>query len=232
MLLFELIKLLLHDPLEFVLVFGLLSIPLLITITIHEWSHGFVAYKFGDNTPKDAGRLSLNPFTHLDPMGVLMLFIVGIGWAKPVPINYNNIQSRWKFLLVAFAGPFSNFVMAVLFSVIFYLLITTNTGINENIIAPIIILLGIIVRVNLMLGIFNLIPVPPLDGANILRSLLPDNLSEAYFRIAPYGYFILLLFLFTGGINYISHLADFVQAYLLKFISHVFSPFLKTNFKV
>ena len=110
MLLYQLIKLLFQNPLIFLIFFIVLTIPLLISITIHEWAHGFVAYKFGDPTPKEQGRLSLNPFRHLDPIGTLMLFVVGIGWAKPVEINPNNIRDRHKLMLVAFAGPLSNFV--------------------------------------------------------------------------------------------------------------------------
>jgi len=244
MLLFKLIQLLFENPLYFLIFFIALTAPLLISITVHEWAHGFVAYKFGDNTPKEQGRLSLNPFRHLDPMGTLMLFVIGLGWAKPVEINPNNIieektketgvfslKDRYKLMLVAFAGPLSNFIMAILFSFIVYLIITISNlkGLNPetNITALFIMLLEIIVRINLALGIFNLIPLPPLDGANIVRNLLPESLSDAYFRLSPYGIPILLVLIFTGSIKYIFNLADFVQIKLLEWITVIFDPVLK-----
>jgi Zn-dependent protease len=234
MLLFKLIQLLFQNPLVFLIFFIVLTIPLLISITIHEWAHGFVAYKFGDPTPKEQGRLSLNPFRHLDPLGTLMLFIVGIGWAKPVEINPYNIKGRYKLMLVAFAGPFSNFVMAVFFSFVVYLIISISNlkGLNPetSILALFVGLLEIIVRINLVLGLFNLIPLPPLDGANIVRNLLPEDLSEAYFRLAPYGFPILLVLIFTGGIDHIFKLAEFVQIYLLKGVALVFDPIFKMFF--
>ena len=231
MLLFKLIQLLFENPLHFLIFFMVLTIPLLISITIHEWAHGFVAYKFGDNTPKEQGRLSLNPFKHLDPVGTLMLFIVGIGWAKPVEINPNNINGRFKLMLVAFAGPFSNFMLAILFSFIIYLIITMSNlkGLNleTNISALFVMLLGIIVRINIVLGVFNLIPLPPLDGSNIVRNLLPEDLAESYFRLAPYGFPILLVLIFTGMIDHIFKLADFIEIYLLKIIALLFDPVIK-----
>jgi len=231
MLLFDLIKLLFQNPLYFLIAVFVLIVPLLISITIHEWAHGFVAYKFGDNTPKEQGRLSLNPLRHLDPVGTLMLFIIRIGWAKPVQINPNNINSRYKLMLVAFAGPFSNFVMAALFSFIIYLVITIShlKGLNPetNTVSLFLGFLVIIVRINLVLGIFNLIPLPPLDGANIIRNLLPENLSEVYFRLAPYGMPILMVLIFTGGIKYIFNIADFLEIHLLKWVFIIFDSVFK-----
>jgi len=244
MLLFKLIKLLFENPLYFLIFFTVLTVPLLISITVHEWAHGFVAYKFGDNTPKEQGRLSLNPFRHLDPMGTLMLFIIGIGWAKPVEINPINIieektretgifsvKDRYRLMLVAFAGPLSNFIMAILFSFVIYLIVTISKlkGLNPetNITALFVMLLEIIVRINLVLGMFNLIPIPPLDGANIVRNFLPEDLSDAYFRLAPYGMPILLVLIFTGGIKYLFNLADFVQIQLLNWIAFIFDPIFK-----
>lgn len=236
MLLFKLIQLLFENPVYFLIFFIILTFPILISITIHEWAHGFAAYKFGDPTPKEQGRLSLNPFAHLDPVGTLMLFIVGIGWAKPVEINPFNIKSRFKLTLVAIAGPLSNYLMAVFFSFVVYLIITISDlkGLNPgaNVLALFVVLLELIVRINLVLGTFNLIPIPPLDGANIVRNILPENLAEAYFRLAPYGLPILLILIFTGGINYIFSLAEFFQIHLLEWMAIAFDPVMKIVFKV
>ena len=216
MLLLKLIELLLTDPTQFALALIILVVPLLVSITVHEWAHGMTAYLFGDPTPKLQGRLSFNPFAHLDPAGTLMLFIVGIGWAKPVEINPNNIHGRHKLMLVALAGPLSNFIMAIIFIFALYFLITTF---GQGELAPMSIfvatLLGFIIRINLALGMFNLIPLPPLDGANIIAPLLPDSIARAWWRLAPYSIPILLLLMFTGGISYIFTFADWLSKFLL-----------------
>src|SRR3989339_2101986 len=114
MLLYYLIQLLIKNPIAFFIALLVLIFPLLISITVHEWAHGMAAYKFGDPTPKNQGRLTLNPFAHLDLVGTLMLFIIGIGWAKPVEINPGNIEQpnkKFKLMMVAFAGPLSNFIL-------------------------------------------------------------------------------------------------------------------------
>ncbi len=225
MLLYQLIQLLLNDPVQFLLAIVVLIFPLLISITVHEWAHGFVAYKFGDITPQVQGRLSFNPFSHLDPVGTLMLFIVGIGWAKPVQINPSNIGSKPKLLLVAFAGPFSNFVLAVLFILIFYLMLIsfgTQPFTNGNgIFALTMLLLGFIIRINFALGLFNLLPIPPLDGSNIVANMLPDKLANAYMSLSPFGFPVLLLLLISGGLRYIFNFAMELQKTILVFIDSI-----------
>lgn len=221
MLLFQLIKLLLSDPLQFLIAIAVLFIPLLISITVHEWAHGFVAYKFGDNTPKIQGRLSLNPFSHLDPLGTLMLFIIGIGWAKPVEINPMNISHNYKklkLMFVAFAGPLSNFILGTIFSVLMYLLLKFSV-INSILM---LFMFSLLIRINFVLGIFNLLPIPPLDGSNIIANLLPDNLANQYYKLAPYSIFILLVLIFTGGIGFIFDLAEIIQSMLFKIIESFF----------
>jgi len=226
MLLFQLIKLLLSDPLQFVVAIVILILPLLLSISVHEWAHGITAYKFGDPTPKLQGRLSFNPLAHLDPIGTLMLFIVGIGWAKPVNINPNNIQDRRKLLLVSLAGPFSNFVLAVIFILILYFVVvafgTDPFSYKDGVLSLIVVLLGLIIRINFALGIFNLIPLPPLDGANAISNLLPEKLARAYFSLAPFSFPILLLLLISGGIRYIFNFAEFLQKTLLIFFDTIF----------
>ena len=228
MLLFDLIKLLLENPAAFIIAFSMLMIPLLMSITVHEWAHGFVAYLFGDPTAKNQGRLSLNPIRHIDPLGALMLFVIGIGWAKPVPVNPMYFKNKYQYGLVAIAGPMSNFIMAITFSLLVYLIaVLAEAGfINEKInfvsglVVVLVILMEKVVLVNLMLGIFNLLPIPPLDGSNIVRSLLPNNMAEVYFRIAPYGYFLLVLLLFSGGINYIVRAAYYMQDFIMFTLAH------------
>jgi len=162
----------------------IIQIPiLLLTLTIHEFSHGYVAYILGDDTAKRAGRLTLNPISHIDPFGLLMLFIVHIGWAKPVPVNpYNFANQKRDMAITAAAGPVSNFVMAIILSVLFNLLKTVNPDLlySGSAIAQFFTsMLVYAILINLALGIFNLIPVPPMDGSKILGGFLSD---EAYYR--------------------------------------------------
>ena len=162
----------------------LIQIPiLLVTLTIHEFSHGYVAYLLGDDTAKRAGRLTLNPISHIDPVGLLMLFIVRIGWAKPVPVNpYNFNNQKRDMAITAAAGPAANFVMAIILSVFFNLLKATNPNLLYSGSVMTQFFTGMLVYailINLALGIFNLIPIPPMDGSKILGGFLSD---EAYYK--------------------------------------------------
>jgi len=225
MLLYKLISLLFSDPLQFIISIVVLIIPLLISITVHEWAHGFTAYKFGDPTPKIQGRLSFNPFAHLDPLGTLMLFIVGIGWAKPVEINPNNINGKYKLMMVGLAGPVSNFILGTFFIFILYFTIAAVNAdpfsLNNELVILAIGLLGWIIRINFALGMFNLLPLPPLDGANVLSNLMPANISRIYFRLAPFSLPILFLLLISGGLTYIFNFSMTIQTVLLQFIDSV-----------
>jgi Zn-dependent protease len=157
---------------------------LLITLTIHEFSHGYVAYLLGDDTAKRAGRLTLNPISHIDPLGFLMLFIVHIGWAKPVPVNpYNFANQKRDMAITAAAGPASNFVMAIILSIIFNLLKTVNPDLlysGSGIAQFFTNMLIYAILINLALGIFNLIPIPPMDGSKILGGFLSDEAYSKY----------------------------------------------------
>ena len=166
----------------------LIQIPiLLITLTIHEFSHGYVAYLLGDDTAKRAGRLTLNPISHIDPVGLLMLFIVRIGWAKPVPVNpYNFKNQKRDMAITAAAGPAANFAMAILLSIIFRIsgfshpdFIYGYVGNMQLIVYIISEIIKYAILINLALGIFNLIPIPPMDGSKILGGFLSD---EAYYK--------------------------------------------------
>lgn len=167
------------------------SLPaLLITITLHELAHGYVAYKLGDPTAKDKGRLTLNPIKHIDPMGFLALIIFQFGWAKPVPINPNYFDNRRQgTLLVSVAGPLMNLFLAFL-----SLVIIMGFNIDNN-------FLGSVFIYNVIFGIFNLLPVPPLDGSKILASLLPEKFESFFWKYERYGYIVLLLLIFSNGID-------------------------------
>jgi Zn-dependent protease len=185
------------------------------SIAFHEWAHGYLAYKFGDPTPMLQGRLTLNPFAHLDPVGTLMLFIVGIGWAKPIMLNPLNYPDKTKQMLVALAGPASNFLLAVIFS---FILVSVQLSTKGEISQTIATSLFIIIRVNLILAIFNSIPIPPLDGSKVLAWMLPERAAYQYLLLEPYGLLFILLMLFTVGFSFIITTADFVQLKLLEFI--------------
>lgn len=221
---------LVQSPEQFLTVLFLYILPLLvallISITFHEWSHGFVAYLFGDNTPKLNGRLSLNPFTHLDPVGTLMLFIIGIGWAKPVPINPENIKNKTKLMLVALAGPASNFLLAILIST---LLFFSVSQLGDSILiekdSPLVLVISyvnLIIEINLILAIFNLMPIPPLDGSRILSWFLPPKLEEIYFKIAPYSIIILVILFYTLKFDFIFDTARSVKEYIFNFLEILF----------
>lgn len=183
-------------------VFLLLTPVLLIALTFHEFSHGFVAYLLGDPTPKLANRLTLNPLRHLDVFGTITLFITqAIGWAKPVPINPNYFKNPWRDMaLVSIAGPAANVLLAFIFGFLFNLLYKTNFNPGPIAISdPLILMFYLGVKINLGLAIFNLLPIPPLDGSKVLVKFLPYNLRFSYLQLELFG-FLLILFLAITGI--------------------------------
>jgi Zn-dependent protease len=175
-----------------------LRIPaLLIAITVHEFAHARVAYAYGDATAKAHGRMNLNPINHLDPIGTLMIILVGFGWAKPVPINpYNFSNYRAGLRWVSLAGPLSNFAMG--FVSLLLLRVLFASGIGAGLFFDFI---WVLVQLNILLGVFNLIPIPPLDGSKILVSLAPDSFLGFYQQIERYAPIILLLLIFTGALG-------------------------------
>lgn len=175
-------------------------VVLFFSIVIHEVAHGSVALSLGDPTAKEAGRLTLNPLRHIDPVGTIFLPLILLiltfgqgpifGWAKPVPINpFNFHDQKWGTLKVSIAGPGTNFLIAIIFGLIIRFFTLPE---------PLLILFNIIVVYNLAWGIFNLVPLPPLDGSWILSALLPERLSNIRFFLQQYGLFILLFFIFFG----------------------------------
>lgn len=208
-----------------------LILALIISAIFHEYAHGYAAYRLGDDTAKNAGRLTLNPMAHLDPVGsvllplLLILSKVGfvIGWAKPVPYNpYNLRDPKYGDLKVALAGPGTNLLIALFFGLVARFSPLSGLAKRELILAflsekydiilaqlqgsffsSIFILASIVCFVNLILMLFNLIPIPPLDGSKILLTFLPYRWRVKYYQIEPYGFFIIIFFLYLGVFNLI-----------------------------
>jgi Zn-dependent protease len=176
---------------------------LLIAFTIHEFAHAWSADQFGDDTPRMNGRLTLNPLSHLDPMGSLMLLVVGFGWALPVPVNPYALARRSSaaLMLVSLAGPLSNFIMAVIAAIPFRLGLVSTIGaraIPGQILPTPSHLLLEFVFINLILMLFNLIPLAPLDGEKIAAYFFPPSMARFFESIQPYGPVILLVLVFAG----------------------------------
>jgi Zn-dependent protease len=173
-------------------------LTLIIALTVHEFAHAFVADRFGDDTPRLMGRLTLNPLKHLDVMGSLLLIIAGFGWAKPVPVNPAKLRehSRSAFMWVSIAGPAANLLLACLAAIplLFNLIPTLPASTILPTISSFLITFFVI---NLVLMVFNLLPLPPLDGEKILEFLLPENWATQYAKIKPFGPILLLVVVFV-----------------------------------
>ena len=172
-------------------------IPSLLCITLHELSHGLAAYKLGDTTAKDAGRLTLNPLRHLDPMGLLMMLVFHVGWAKPVPVNmFCFRRPKRDMAITALAGPASNVIITVVFLALYGALFLPlrQSAVGQYVLE----MIQLTARISLGLAIFNLIPVPPLDGSKILLSLLPDRGYLTVLRYERYGSLLLFALMALG----------------------------------
>jgi len=168
---------------------------LLLGLTLHELAHAAVAYKLGDPTAKNLGRLTLNPIKHLDPLGTIMLLVFHFGWAKPVPVNplYFRGDRQKGMLWVSLAGPATNLLIALAGAVVFKLLMPQGQALR--------IILWLIIDINVILAVFNLIPVPPLDGSKILAGLLPGKYSHVIYNLEKYGFIILILLMLFGVVG-------------------------------
>ena len=184
---------------QFSIIDLLLTLPgVLVAITFHEFAHAYAADKLGDDTPRMQGRLNLNPLSHIDPFGFFMLVFAHIGWGKPVEINPRNFDRKISMsaaeAIVAFAGPLMNFILAIVFTIIFYA-VTTFAGVGflySTVGEVIATMLSYTIIVNVGLGVFNLIPLPPLDGSKILKNVLP---YKARYWIESHEYFFYIVFL-------------------------------------
>jgi Zn-dependent protease len=187
-------------------------IVLLFSLTVHESAHAWTADRLGDPTARLLGRVSLNPIVHADLVGTVLFPLVAlvshlplIGWAKPVPVNVRRLRhERRDYVLVAAAGPASNLVLAVAAALLLSALPVSPVILGEpNVSAPLASLLSLGVQLNLLLAVFNMLPIPPLDGGNVLSGLLPANLAVQFDRIRPYGVLLLYALMFTNGFEYL-----------------------------
>ncbi|MCU0606159.1 MAG: site-2 protease family protein [Candidatus Edwardsbacteria bacterium] len=183
----------------------------LFAITIHEYAHGWVADRLGDPTARLMGRLTLNPLAHLDPIGALMLVLVRIGWAKPVPVNPNNLRDpRRDMIWVSLAGPVTNLAAALVLGTAVRLMVTYNVGLGP-LTAPVLTLLVLGVVIDVALAIFNFLPIPPLDGSKVLAGLLPGRWAYQYLRFERFGPIALIGLILAGqlfGINVLGRLIN------------------------
>ena len=210
---------------------------ILLSLTVHEYFHGWTANKLGDPTAKMRGRLTLNPIAHLDILGTILMFIVGFGWAKPVPIDPRNFKDPKKdTILVAIAGPLSNLAMALAAGLALRFMIPKMVSgeiSSEGIYSVIAIILILTLVYGIALAVFNMIPIPPLDGSRVLYGILPNRYAYAYSRFEPYGvFFLFALFIFGGGIfKYLlvplSYLSVMLSGYTYSTLWGIISALLK-----
>ena len=183
----------------------LISAPgVLIAITFHEFAHGYAAYKLGDDTAKSQGRLSLNPFAHLDPIGTLMLLVAGFGWGKPVEVNPRNYTRKISMekgeAIVSLAGPLMNFILAIIFTLIYCAIykFASLSFMTSTVGVVIVLLIRTTISINIGLGVFNLIPLPPLDGSKIVMPFLPYKAKEFFVNNEQIFYIVFVLIWITG----------------------------------
>jgi len=191
---------------------------LLIALTIHEFAHAAVAVRMGDPTPRLLGRLTLNPIAHLDPVGLIMLWLFQFGWAKPVPVNSGYFQDARKgMMLVSFAGPGANILLAFVTAVLLGLLV--KLGILTPVWSKILLLTY---SYNLLFAVFNLLPIPPLDGSKIVSSMLPTSQANAFERVERYGPFILIALIYLGIVGAVIHPIQLGISYIIHSIVMLF----------
>lgn len=171
------------------------SLPgLVMALVFHEYAHARVAVALGDDTPRYMGRLTLNPLAHIDPIGMIMLFLVRFGWAKPVMINPSNFRNpRRDDVLVSIAGPAANLILAFIALLAMYILNALNFLNSQGLVS----VLSLTVLYNINFAIFNMLPIPPLDGSHVVAAVLPRTLSYTYQKLSNYGFIILIVLIYT-----------------------------------
>ncbi len=196
-----LISLLQSNPTAFVII----ALALVLSLTVHEFAHAYTADRLGDPTPRRLGRVTLNPLAHLDPFGAILLLVAGFGFARPVPVNFNNL-GRWGMVAVAAAGPISNILIALVCILLLRVLPETNLGDT---------ILGIVASINVVLAVFNLIPIPLLDGSRILAGIFPNTLGRSLmeFERLPYAFLIVMGFILLAR-GPLSNVIGTVQGWL------------------
>jgi len=195
---------------DFVQVF-ISFLVLLFSLTVHEAAHAWSADRLGDATARMLGRVSLNPAVHVDPIGTVLFPLIAlltnlpvIGWAKPVPVNVLNLHKNWreKYMVIAAAGPASNIVLAVIASLVLRAIAPASAdALEDGQVSPLATVLESAIYINVLLAVFNMVPVPPLDGGNVLAGLLRGPVGEAFERIRPYGFMILYGLMLTGVLS-------------------------------
>lgn len=202
------------------------AITLMIAFSLHEFAHAYVAYKFGDMTAKNQGRLTLNPMQHLDPLGTLFIFIAGFGWARPVPVNrYFFKKPRLAGVLVSIAGPISNLLLVILAYLIWYILMAM--GITTGLPTFVVDFLNIFISLNVLLFIFNLLPFPPLDGYRIIEDLAPVDIRAKMTQYEQFGALIFLIIVLTPLDQYTIHpIINTFTPYIVQTIDQFFYQLL------
>lgn len=202
----------------------LIAPPILVALTFHEYAHAYVAHRFGDDTAKENGRLTLNPLRHLDVMGTIMIFLVHFGWAKPVPINPNRLKNPKKDMLwISAAGPLANMILALVSGLLLRVFFDISRPTAQHPVPNVFSLILLMsMQINLALAIFNILPIAPLDGSKILSGMLPDKYARIFFSFERYGPFVLLALIILGRITGISLLGRLVWPFV-KFFSTLFA---------
>jgi Zn-dependent protease len=202
----------------------LLAPPILLALTFHEFAHAYVANRFGDDTAKRSGRLTMNPLAHLDPLGTLMIFLVHFGWAKPVPVNpYNLKNPKQGMLWISAAGPLSNILLALISGLLLRFFSTMDIALQPNSVMEIFIIMVVwSLRINLALAIFNILPIAPLDGSKILYGILPDRFGKHIHLLERYGPVLLIGLIIFGYFTDVSILGRLIWPFVT-FFSELFA---------